>query len=510
MFYLVLHCMKQKYIRFIVVLLVLFQMFTSSISQVSAQNNNLKKQPEVCAWPSETMQQYFQFQKDALSAISASNASNGKIWVWNSDWWLFTRKDLSLPSSALDQVTYNVLWKSSSIISTTATSIVLLLMASNSVIQSDVEWLAIFFKDRPIVRDYKQMLDIETDIFQTAFSFSKKVDLTRALQWNTVKQFDDIIKRYQSSWLLRPWLNANWSISMANIFSDLISMNASMKFFISMGGEVGASELRSFAWCLWQYKWKECNDSNFVLWFSNEAVSKLKEEYKGSWWYWACNSYASNFKNTLSKSARNNKDSIRTAWNDVKISRDNLINALIWQWTRSKELTDNCKMTDYERAQLDAYYWWNRSCGEWDSVAELLAGIKEFDENKKTLAWQWGETDDLNKKSSSSQPPSLLNVMDDLKRQKTTEDKNLVWYRAYSWESLYNSEFSYNMNDKFTEAFDDINEQFWHSQMAAMASDLSYQLTKFKWLVAQINTAMEWASELKKHLQDIADYQCSM
>jgi hypothetical protein len=35
-------------------------------------------------------------------------------------------------------------------------------------------------KDRPIVRDYKEMLDIETEIFDTAFSFSRKVDLRRA------------------------------------------------------------------------------------------------------------------------------------------------------------------------------------------------------------------------------------------------------------------------------------------------------------------------------------------
>jgi hypothetical protein len=45
-----------------------------------------------------------------------------------------------------------------------------------------VEGFAILFKDRPIVRDYKQMLDIETEIFDTAFSFSKSIDLTRSLQ----------------------------------------------------------------------------------------------------------------------------------------------------------------------------------------------------------------------------------------------------------------------------------------------------------------------------------------
>jgi hypothetical protein len=43
-----------------------------------------------------------------------------------------------------------------------------------------------------------------------------------------------------------------------------------------------------------------------------------------------------------------------------------------------------------------------------------------------------------------------------------------------------------------------------------MASDLSYELVKIKWLVNQVDAAMIWADELRKHLQDIADYQCSM
>ena len=501
--------MKQKYIRFVVVLVVLFRMFISSISQVNAQNNNLKKQPDVCAWPSETMQQYFQFQKDALSAIVSSDASNGNLPVSEWDWWLFTRNDLSLPSSALDHLVDNLRWRTSSIISTTATSVALLMLASSSVVESDVEWLAIFFKDRPIVRDYKQMLDIETEIFDTAFWFSKKVDLTRTLQWNTVSQFNAVVKKYQASWLLRQGANVN-KASMENILSDLISMNASMKFFISMWGDVWASELRSYAWCVWVYKWEECNSSHFVLWFSDEAVDKLRKEYSGSWWYWACNSYASNFKNSLSKSAKNNWDTIRSAMNDIQISWDNLINALIWKWSWSKMLTDPCKMTDYERAQLDAYYWWDRTCWEWISAATLLTQIKEYTNIKKTLAWQGEKNDDLSKKSWSSESPSFLNVMSQLNGQNRTEDKNLVWHRIYSWESLYNPELSRNMNDEFTEIYADISEQFEHSQRAAMALDLSYELTKFKWLVEQVSAAMSTATELRKDLQDIADYQCSI
>lgn len=502
--------MKQKYTRFLIIFVVLFQMFISGFSNVYAEKNNASKQPEVCAWPSDTMQEYFKFQKEVLIAIVSSNANNGKVSVSNWDWWLFTRGDLTLPTSALDHVVDSVIWKSSSIVSTTATSVALLSLASASVIQSDAEWLAILSKDRPIVRDYKKLLDIETEIFETAFSLSKTVDLTRSVQGNTVSQVNAVIKKYQASWLLRKWLDINSSVSIKNILTDLVSMNASMKFFMAVWWEVWASELRSYIWCMWQSKYWSCEESNLVLWFDLGAVDKLKEEYKGIWAYWACNSFWSNFINSLSKWAKNNWDTVKSAWTDnIKPSLRNLKNALLWEWTENKTEKDPCGLSDYEKAQLTACYWWNWSCWDGSNVQSLIAECKKIESNKKALASQSEETDDLSKWASSSQPPSLLDVMNDLNKQETTEKRNLEWYRIYSGETRYNTVFSNDMNNEFTVIFDEITEQFGHSQRAVMASDLSYELIKFKWLSDEIGVAMKAASKLRDDLQAIADYQCS-
>ena len=539
MFYLEVLFMKRKYTRLAIVFVVLFQMFVLSISEVYAQTNNTKKQPAVCGWPSETMQQYFLFQKEARAALYASDVNVKKLSAYDTDWWLFTKKDLSLPSSALDYVVTSLWWRASSIISSASTSVVLLLLASASVIQSDVEWLAIFVKDRPIVRDYKEMLDIETEIFDTAYSFSKKIDLRRAPEWNAVENFKAVVKKYQDSWLLRKWAEINWNVSMADILLDLTSMNAAMKFFIAKWGEMWASELRSYAWCLWQWvNWK-CDSSNPALWFDYSAVAQLKEDYKGIWVYWACNESASHFQNTTYKMANNNADSVKVAMNDVKIAWDNLVNALIWKWTWSKVLTDPCKMSDYERAQLDAYRWWNRECWEWISLStvlwnkknskknggnksenkgsasasspwELVQKSKEYQIARKTLAEQSESFDSLTKRAWSSTPPSVLNVIWGLNEEEFTEGKELLWHNIYDGESRYNPEFSYGMNYEFYRIYSEITEQFENSQRAAMASDISYELFKFKWLVEQVNKAMKSASQLRKDLQDIVDYQCSM
>ena len=502
--------MRKKYIRLIVVFIVGFYVFTPWFLQIKAEAKKSTEQPAVCAWPSETMLEYFQFQKDVISAIVQSEAQL-KTMSASSDGRLFSKKKLSLPSSALDYVVDNVWWRTSSVISTSATSVTLLLLASVSVIMSNTEWLAILTKDRPIVRDYKQMLDIETKLFNVAFTFSRKIDLTRSFDWNTVDRFYDVVKQYQKSWLLRKWANPTWNISMANILMDLISMNAYMKYFISVGWEVWASGLRKYAWCLWQQKWGWCNSSNFVLWFNFDAINKLKEEYLGTWSYWECNSYAANFRNSISKSVNNNLDSIKSVWsNDIKTSWHNLMEALIWKWTWTKVFTDPCEMTDYQRAQLDAYYWWDRKCWEWISLSSLFAKIREYERLKKTLAEQGDEMDDLIKESTSSNPPSVLDVEWDLEVQKSTEDRTLLWYTTYSGKSSYNPEFSHSMNDDFVMIFDDIIEQYDHSSKVIISSDLSYELIKIKWLVNQVDAAMVSAKKLEWDLQKIADYQCSM
>ena len=505
--------MKGRYARLVIIFVILFQMFVPGVSQVYAKTSGSDKQPAICAWPSDTLQLYFQFQNEAISALYSSDIQAGKLSLSNNGGRLFTRGNLKLPTSALDHVVDSMWWRTSSIISTTSTSVVLLSLASAWVIESNVEGLAIFFKDRPIVRDYKELLDIDTQLFETAFSFSHKVDLTRPAEWNVVDNFKAVVKKYQDAWLLRKWFDINWNISMANILLELASMNASMKYFITVWGEVWASELRSYAWCLWKQGlvWK-CNASNLLLWFNLDAVNKLKQDYKGNWFFGKCNSYVSNFTSSISKSAGNNLDSIKAAWNDIQASFCRLINALVWEWTCSKLTQDPCEMTDYERALIEAYLWWEWVCKgwKWDSVAAMLAKIEEYEKNKKTAAWESEKSDNLTKSSSNPQPPSLFDLISDLSEAESTEDKKVIRYRIYSGESAYNPEFSYDMNYELLKIFSDVTDDFEHSERAAMASDLSYQLVKIKWLVDQVGAAMNWATELRKDLQDIVNYQCSM
>jgi hypothetical protein len=77
------------------------------------------------------------------------------------------------------------------------TSAVLALLISASVVQSNTDGIIILFKDRPIVRDYKEMLDIESLIFDVAFFLSKQVNITRPLEPELASKFSALIKEYQ-------------------------------------------------------------------------------------------------------------------------------------------------------------------------------------------------------------------------------------------------------------------------------------------------------------------------
>ena len=502
--------MRRKHTRFTIIFVVLFLMFVIGLSRVYAETNNSTKQPEVCAWPSETMSLYFDFQRDAISAISHSKAVSKKLSTSKWTEWLFSKGSLGLPTTALDILAWRVSWGASSIISTASTSLTLLMLWSASVVQSDLEWLAIFFRDRPIVRDYKEMLDIDTEIFNLTYDFSKKVDLTEEFDWDVLDSFRNIVKEYQEKWLLK---ESESSIpnnaSMANILYDMVSMNAAMKYFITMWWDAWASELRKYAWCVWRYKWDECSiSSHYAIWFDSGAISKLKKEYKGLWLYWACNEYASNFKNTTTKAARNNSESVKAALNDVKVSATNLKNALIGKW-RWKVLTDPCNMSDYEMAQLRAYRWGDWKCWEWISLSSLYLKMKSYVNNKNFMKAQWSATDNITKEAWRAEAEPIWNIASKIELQKTTEDKRLTWYRLYSGATLYNTEFSRSINDSFFVVFDDVEEDYGSSQIEAMASDLSFELLKIKWLVDQVDAAMGMAGELKRDLEELVGLQCA-
>ncbi|MBR7036839.1 hypothetical protein IKI14_03050 [bacterium] len=110
---------------------------------------------------------------------------------------MFTNRVLEIShSTAIDLLSSRVISNIRSFVSNSITSLFLFEFAAASVVQSNTEGFAILFADWPIVRDYKTMLDIETDLFDIAYYRSKDIDLTHPIDSNMKVELKKVIKKY--------------------------------------------------------------------------------------------------------------------------------------------------------------------------------------------------------------------------------------------------------------------------------------------------------------------------
>ena len=495
--------------------LLVFVLYTFCPVYVSADSNT---QPAVCSWPTKWMNQYFDFQKEMKSVLLWSRI-NEKRYNASNEWWLFSNgiltfkkwddsKEVHIPSNALDFLAWNILWDAKSFVSNVTTSTVLLLLASASVVQWNTEWWAVLFKDRPIVRDYKTLLDIETQLFDVAYFRSKQVNLVSSLEWDMAKQLNEVIEKYMESWLFESTKGRiGDSVSMADVLMELISINAVMKRFILYPGE---SSLRSYNWCFESSD--NCGDTNFVIKFSLKAADELDKDYSWISMFWACNQYASNFKSSLNKWWSNSKNSVKSSIKDIKDAFERLVNALTnskkSNWNRNKN-KGRCDISDYEMAQLKSYRWSDWTCKEGftNSFRDMFSYTKmkkaKKQQNKSVVtqteqaaSW-WGLSEEEK------------NRLEGLKKQSTSEQKQSYWSSVYWSEILYNRNFSFDMAQELLSIYEWLNEDYEQSYVNAGASDFSYECIKIKWLIEEINVVNGGAEGLKKDLKAIGTYQCS-
>lgn len=529
--------MRKKYYYLFIIFLVVSFVFSPVILNVKA-SWWASQQPAVCWWPSKTMSMYFDFQDEIKSILFWSSNINERLFnVTNSNKWLFWSKVLEL--SPMDALAYNVLSSLGSAISTTSTSVVLLLLASTSVVQSNaIDGFVILFKDRPVVRDYKYMLDIETELFDIAYFRSKQINLTRPFDSDDLmKDLLKIIEKYQDLWLFeKTGRKPSSNISMADLLFDLLDMNSAMRNFIVYRWD---GILSDYNWCLWVVDNKVCDEKVAVLRFDPKAIAQLDEDYKWIWAFWACNLYASNFKSTISKSANNNLSSVKVAMQDVWDAWIRLWEATVG-WVgkgRWKLLTDPCNMSDYEMAQLRAYWWWNWECWEWIGASTIypktkkwissvywkvkkwVSYVKEKISNIVSVIQEYLREKKVERELRKQQktlfenkywvPTKKEDVWKELQEASTTQERQQVMTDNY-WEwVVFNPNFSYDILWDFLLIYTWTMVDYKQSQEAASESDFSYELKKIRWLLDQVDTVINQSKLVEDDLQKIADYQCN-
>lgn len=501
--------MKKKYVLLILIVFII-QVLLSNFSYVKAEANT-----SICAWPSDTMSLYFDFQREMIGALLGSQINEKRFSVSMWKGWLFSNRVLDLNNTALDLVSSSVLNRASSIISNTTTSVVLIALASVSAAQSSTVWLAVLFRDRPIVRDYKTMMDIESELYDVAYFRSKQINIAHQVDWDMHNALETVVEKYQDLWLLATGNDVTKlkdTTTMVDVIWDLLWMNATMEIFIVYDSKF---VLNNYQWCMNRTKGEGCVA---VLKFSDDAIAKLKSDYK--WTFGKCNS---NFKSSMSKIGASFLDDQKSGWQDVKDAMVRLKEALVGWWKKWNKAEKKCKgVSKYKAAQITAFNWDGWSCDEADQLYTEIMDQKKAnralkkDEKKKEREKKKEERKKAKEKkdteegeNTGEQQQETQTTSDKLNNKKTTYEKAQEWFYIYGTWVEYNTQYSPNMGNDFKLIYDSINGEYEQSVDIAMSSDLSHELIKIRWLIEQLDVVEDQSVSLKDQLERIANYQCA-
>lgn len=490
--------MKKKLYLFVV--LALFQFLSVSFFCVEAKND---EQPITCAWPSEMMSNYFEFQAEMKAVLLWTELNSQRFSASFGTGWLFTNRVLEFSSnSAINLLSSRVFWNIKSFFSNSVTSLSLLGLATFSVVQSNVEGLAILFADWPIVRDYKTMLDIETDLFDIAYFRSKEINILQDIDSNMEKKLKNVIKKYIDKWLFVGNDSViNWSIR--SILWELNRMNSVMKQFIMVWGKsIWNAWLRKYRWCFWTVGVWQCTDKVAIVMFSGGAVDQLYDDYKDVRWpFWGCNANWNNIKSNLKKTIKNNSDIVSNAVQDMGDALDRLWYVL--NEDIPEESYDPCKsLSEYEMAQLQAYWWWNWSCGDWITLNDPMKYFKD----KWARAKQKRKRTDTPRYSVDSVGKKK---MDDKMIKARSYQERAEYYASQmdKWDlsQYYNFDLE---EDVFADMNMTINE-FLQSQENASAADVIGLFWKIRGVLNQLDSVISNSEDLKKRLKGVESSQCN-
>jgi hypothetical protein len=292
--------------KLIVIFLSAMLVFQHSFSFIHAQtppDTSSQELPPACSAPPQMMLQYQQFQNEMASAL-LGGAFGEKIFESevNPMGW-FTSDLLKLPTSENNVVDtiLSSLWNNTRrLAQATLTTTFLLELAALSVVGSNLGGFAILFEDRPVVRDWKTLLQIETKISQIAYYLGKTANITVPLE--NISSLQSLIAKHQEAGLFMGMTSSS-SASYADILSDLSSMNAAMKFFVATNK----------TWALKNYQ----AASLFQVQFSPVAYSGLQEEYSKVRKFSACNSARKSLKSSAGNAISDNKSAATEAWDII-------------------------------------------------------------------------------------------------------------------------------------------------------------------------------------------------
>lgn len=365
---------------------LIFVLFVQAIApiffNVSYAADTVKKcedNPPVCTATSPHMTTYLQFQKQMASFLSTNRLKTVQRQASEWEGWLFTSEILKINED--EPFDETLAWRALRIFDITATrtatslitTVFLFELAAIWALADNTIWLTILFQDRPIVRDWTKLLDVEWWLSQTAYDLWVVWDI-----WKTIKNseaLDWIVKEYVGNWLFQEWA-AFWSTTYQGIIRELAELNSAVKWFIAYDSK---------------QLFESYNANNPNLKVSDDWVDALADEYKcvrRKFWF-KCNTSWAALKKNLQIVTNNTNKQWKWSVKQIKDSYQDL-KAALWNWTAVKDRIEGRDLTlsPREKEILRNRYWLNvnrLTKAQWSSIISLDTNLTS--QWKKLAKW---------------------------------------------------------------------------------------------------------------------------
>lgn len=508
----------KKQISKILIAIFLVQTFASNFFYAAAQEKTCEDNPPVCTATSPSMQIYLEFQKEMATLLATKKFKTATEQVSEWKWWLFTSKILAL--TGVESFADSLVWKTIRIADITATrsatsiltSIFLFQLSAVTAIMDNTISLTILLQDRPIVRDWSKLLDVERTLSEIAYELWSNWEIANKI--TEVSAFDNIINKYKWEWLIKDatfW----WSIAYTDLILQLTELNSAIKWFLAYDS-TGMID--------------EYNNGDYNIEIQKEWIQELKEEYKcarRTFWF-KCSTSWTALKKNLKILTNNTNKQWKWAINQIKDSYKELKQSL-WNWSAIKDRFQwkDLTLTDKERELLESRYWLNAAkMTKWESSAIISLNSNISDKWNSLAKWvktavksfKWAITDFKEKWKNKDSEYTKLKEEAKAKKKEYKEDvyignRNLVffWVNTETWKK---SEYVWTkLYDLMLRNIESLNVSRTNSKHIASISnnmDLTKEyvllLSKIKELTTVIWNKDNW---LRSSLNSFCSAQCA-
>ena len=386
--------MKKKLLFFAMIFVMLFQLSFSSLSVQAATPST--SSPEVCATPSREMILYQRFQAEMANKLLGGEFGQK---LFNADWQivgLFTSQTLHIPRSenqAIDAIlssTYNGIRRLGQ---ASLTTFALLALSSVSVVASNLEGIPMLFQDRAIVREWRSLLQIETQLIQVAYFVGKTRNILASL--TETSGLKELVDKYVEEGLFFSSSDRS-NFSYYNILYDLANMNAAMKYFIASDS---IDALEAYV-----------GSSLFGVTFNSTGLQQMKAEYdpvrltKG---FSPCNASFKKMSSGVKQAFSSNTSAAKDAWATIADASKRLADAMTKtvgispKKEKEKTVAQQC-FTEYELQQLRTVYgvdttrMTSRECSYWRNLVQVGPMAKQsWNDSKKKVKSLYEDTKNI-------------------------------------------------------------------------------------------------------------------